>query len=160
MAIDYWITTHWPVPEADTAFGRHVYVKKRHVTRPKADDVVFVRESVRVKGKLSPTVDRRHLGRRQPTVIPRGYGGIIGRMTVGGGHRRIAATDVVYAYDDLDAWSIIECHGFERLRLPLPELMSAIGKPGTTSARFLDLWRVPDEHVPTLLGVVEAVAGR
>jgi len=148
------------VPEVETAFGRHVYVKERHVTVPKSDDVVFVRESVRVKGKLSPTVDRCHLGLRRPTVIPRGYGGIIGRMTVGGGHRPIAAHDVVYEYDDLHAWSIIECHGFERLQLPLPELMAAIGQPGTTSTRFLHLWHVPDKHVPTLLRAVEAVTGR
>src|SRR4051794_1378953 len=148
---NYWITTHWPIPESDRDFARHVYIKERHVTVPVADDVVFVRESVTVKGKLSPTVERCHLGRRQPLNLSPGYGGIIGVMIVEGKHRPIAPTDVVYDYGDLPEWSIITCRSFEPLRLPLPGLMVAIGKTRDTAHRFLDLYRARDEHVPTLL---------
>jgi hypothetical protein len=156
VATNYWITTHWPVPEGETSFGRHVYVKARHRTVPQAGDVVFVRESVRVRGKLSPTVDRCHLGRRRPTPLPAGYGGVIGRTVVMGGARRpIAPSDVVFDYGDLPDWRIIECDGFERLRLPLSALMAAIGKPGSTSTRFLDLYRVPDALVPKLLAACD-----
>jgi hypothetical protein len=148
---DYWITTHWPVPESDDAFARHVYMKQRHVTFPKADDVVFVRESISVKGELSPTVERCHLGKRQTMKLSPGYGGIIGVMTVEGKHRPIAPTDVVYDYGDLTEWSIITCRGFKPVRLPLPDLMTAIGKRRDTTPRFLDLYRVRDEHVMTLV---------
>jgi hypothetical protein len=153
MAPKYWITTHWPVPASDHAFARHVYVKERHKTFPKADDVVFVRESRSVKGKISPTVERSHLGKRESMKLPPGYGGIIGVMTVEGKHRKIAQNDVVYDYGDLPEWSIITCKNFERLRLPLPlpELMASLGKQRALSPQFLRLYRVRDEHVPTLL---------
>lgn len=139
------------MPESDSDFSRHVYVKERRVTVPKADDVVFVRESISVKSQLSPTVYRCHLGKRTEMTLPPGYGGLIGMMKVIGKHRPIAHTDVVYDYGDLPEWSIIECCEFEALRLPLPDLMVAIGKSRTTNPRFLDLWRVPDEHVRPLL---------
>ena len=82
--------------------------------------------------------------------LPPGYGGIIGVMTVEGKHRPIAPTDVVYDYGDLPEWSIITCKGFKTIRLPLPDLMTAIGKERDTTPRFLDLYRVRDEHVTGL----------
>lgn len=149
--MDYWITTHWPLPDSDSDFSRHVYVKERRVTVPKAEDMVFVRESISVKSQLSPTVYRCHLGQRTQMTLPPGYGGLIGTMTVAGTHRPIVPTDVVYDYGDLPEWSIIECRDFEPLRLPLPDLMTAIGKSRKSNPRFLDLWRIPDEHVRPLL---------
>ena len=158
-AMNYWITTHWPLPESDTDFSRHVYVKQRHVTVPQGGDVVFVREARSVKGAVSPTVYRCHKGVRTAMTLPPGFGGIIGKLTVEGTHRPINERDVVYDYGDLPEWSIIECRDFTPVRLPLADLLAAIGKAPDTGLQFLNLWRVPDEHVPALLGAIERAAG-
>lgn len=150
----YWITTHWPMPESDCIRARHVYVKERHVAVPQVDDVVFVRESISVKGKLSPTVERCHMSQRQTMKLPPGFGGIIGVMVVEGIERRITSDDVVFDYGDLPEWSIIPCREFKPLRLPLSNLMVVLGKTRRTTPRFLDLYQVPPEHVPSLLKVI------
>jgi hypothetical protein len=153
--MNYWITTHWPVPESDDGFGRHVYVKDRHATVPAPGDVVFVRESRTVKGKLSPIVPRRHEGRSTPVKVPAGYGGIIGRMSVVAGKRRpVRASDVVYDYGDLPEWSVIDCTGYRPLRVPLETLLKSLGYPPAAGLMFLSLWRVPDEKVAGLLRLI------
>ena len=149
-----WITTHWPVPESDTQFSRHVYIQDWNVSVPQAGDLVLVREAVAVRGQIEREAVRCHQGTRTKVKLPKGSGGLIGSMTVKGKHRNIGPADVVYDYDDLDQWKIIECENFQPARLPLPDLMELIGKSRDTTPRFLALYQVPDRYVSPLLARV------
>lgn len=146
-----WITTHWPVPTWDKDFSRNVYIKDRAVTVPQAGDLVLVRESVTVRGQVEREAVRCHQGVRTTIKLPKGAGGLIGHMTVRGKHRNISPADVVYDYDDLNEWRLIECEGYQPARLPLPDLMGLIGQERDASPRFLALYRVPDQFVSPLL---------
>lgn len=155
--MQHWITTHWPGLPQDAVAARHVYVKQRHLAFPLPGDVVFVRESVTVRGKASPTVLRVHNGVRQQVKVPLGFGGLVARVSVKGSPRAIIASDVVYDYGDLREWSKIDCVGHQSLRVPLPSLMKALGYSSDATPRFMDLWKVPDSKVGPLLSVVDSI---
>lgn len=153
---DHWITTHWPIPADDDTFSRHVYVKERNINCPRPGDIVFVRETIAVRGKLRPLVVRHHQGQKHTVRVAKGCGGLIGGMSVVVCKRRpIMPADVVYDFGDLNEWSLIDCKGFTRFELPLNELLQALGKDPGAGVMFLNLWRVPDRLVLPLLKRIE-----
>jgi len=142
----YWITTHWPTPTTEPGQSRHVFVKDHNVTLPERGDFIFFRESIvaKVKGKRVRTVTRHHRGRQALFGLPRGRGGIIGTATVDDALRPICADDVVFDFGDLREWSVIPCRDFQAASLSLERLLALLGKEG---AKFLSLWRMPDNEL-------------
>jgi hypothetical protein len=142
---DYWITTHWPVPETDLTFSRHVYVKEHSISRPEPGARIFFRESIHAIGKNKKrvrTVTRKHRGQKAHFDVRVGSGGIIGTANVNGSLRPIQDQDVVFDFGDLDEWSIIPCQSFEPAEYPLPALLNLLDRQ---NCRFLSLWHMPDE---------------
>ena len=162
-----WITTHWPVPADVAESMRHVYVKTdRHLCSvPRKGDIVLLYQA-KIAKVHSKRVHKAELWRRRkPTEelldVPVGVGGIIGRMTVKEEKRDICDDDVVLDYGNLREgsgfiWEIIPCHKWCPCNPHLLRggLMKAIGKPRDTPPRFLSLYRVPDQFVPALLGLI------
>lgn len=157
--MNYWITTHWPVPESIRRFLWHVYVKRTwHLRRlPEIGDIVLVYET-----KTSPTcwarLCRGHRRTGELFDVRKGVGGIIGKMTVCGTKRDLCADDVLLDYGDLCddegfPWEIIPCDRWCRCDDPLlrSDLMKALGKRPDIPPRFLFLWPVPGGSVQGLL---------
>jgi hypothetical protein len=79
-------------------------------------------------------------------------------MIVSGKKRDICDDDVVLDYSDLRdekgfLWQVIPCDSWQPVRrLMRGDLMEAVGEPHNRPPIFLNLWRVPGQFVPTLLG--------
>jgi hypothetical protein len=141
---DYWITTHWPVPETDLPFSRHVYVKDHSVTLPEPGAQIFFRETIHAIGKDKKRVrivTRKHRGQKASFDVRVGSGGIIGTAVVDGKLRPIQDYDVVFDFGDLNEWAIIPCEDFEPVEFPLPALLKFLDR---RNPRFLSLWHMPD----------------
>src|SRR5258706_441940 len=137
-----WITTHWPVPETDLSFSRHVYVKEHSVKLPEPGAHVFIRETIHAIGKNKKpvrTVVRRHRGQRAQFDVRVGSGGIIGTAIVTGKRRPIQDQDVVFDFGDLEEWSIIPCTDFKPAKFSLDALLQLLDRK---NPRFLSLWKM------------------
>jgi len=162
--LNYWITTHWPVPRSVRDCYWHVYLKDWPlVDLPQIGDVVLVYEcktaTVHNERVHKATKCRGYTSTGEELRLPDGVGGIIGKMTVSGTKRRISHEDVLLDYGNLREWEfIIPCD--KRCRCDrdrsfgrdyLGDLMEALGKPRRFPPMFLYLHRVPQEFVPQLL---------
>jgi hypothetical protein len=151
----YWITTHWPVPETDLPFSRHVYVKEHSVRLPEPGANIFIRETIHAIGKDKKpirTVTRKYRGQQTQFEVRTGSGGIIGTAIVSGKLRPIQDQDVVFDFGDLDEWSIIPCDRFKPAYLSLDALLKFLHRK---NPRFLSLWHMPDKLGPELMNTIQ-----
>jgi hypothetical protein len=90
------------MPQDDDPFVRHVYVKSRHVRHPARGDIVFVRESLTVRGAVRTSAVRCHRGGRVTVRLPRGVGDLIfGKSVTADRPRQFEPDDVVRVPDEI-----------------------------------------------------------
>jgi hypothetical protein len=72
---------------------------------------------------------------------------------VTGTRRPISDDDVVYQFGNLREWFVIPCGKRQPVR-PLRRggAMELLGNPPDTPPRYWNLWKVPHERVPALVG--------